>query len=226
MIATIAAAVLMQAPQPMGRPDTHTLGKTCKEVVLMGRDRWFEHFTAEVGETTLDMTTAERTFGLCRRTINDERLRSSRANVSKELVQQLRKELDAAGESGGMVGMSLSGGGTLWNLIFSGVIADTEEVVDALIRRDEEPTNVLQAEIWSDYKRLKAKLNSRRSQINESSRSSGVTYEEASAKLDSIVSSFSRMVPRIKNMGYSDRSWIMKGYVEALRHADFMSEDE
>lgn len=108
-----------------------TLGKTDSEIIKMGRSAWYDYYVSKEGESTADSCNAEQVFGEVLKRRNDRLLQG--APAKRALITKVRTDLKTFQSAIYDVGYALSGGGTMWNVVYSGVLADTEEAVGHLL---------------------------------------------------------------------------------------------
>ena len=109
-------------------------GKTPEQVVQMGRDKWFKFFTGKVGDSTASMSGAERLYGDSLKYVNDKTI-VKLPKAKRDAIGRLRQQLDTFHTELINLGDMLSGGGTMWNPVYAGVLADNEEAIAVFIGR-------------------------------------------------------------------------------------------
>lgn len=108
------------------------LGKSDAQILKMGRQLWGDYYAEKAGSSTVDMCTSERIYGEVLKRRND-RLISKASRSTKAVVKSLRKDMIQYMSGVYDVGMALSGGGTMWNIVYAGCQPDTEEVVGHIL---------------------------------------------------------------------------------------------
>lgn len=129
LILLSAAACIAESPS---RGDLQ--GKSPSQVVAMGREKWFEFFTSKVGDSTAAMSGAESLYGACLKIANDKAI-VKLPKEKRDQLGKLRYQLNRFNDEAIRLGEILSGGGTMWNPVFAGILADNEEAVAVLIGR-------------------------------------------------------------------------------------------
>lgn len=125
----LAAPILASGPS---RKDLQ--GKTPEQVVQMGRAKWFTYFTGKVGDSTAAMSGAERLYGDCLKFVNDKTI-VKLPKAKRDQIGRLRQQMDFFHSDLIYLGDMLSGGGTMWNPVYAGILADCEETVAVFIGR-------------------------------------------------------------------------------------------
>ncbi len=168
------------------------LGKSDAQILKMGRQAWGEYHGEKAGTSTVDMCTSERIYGEVLRRRNDRLLakanRSTKADVKS--VRTLMVEY-----MGGVydVGMALSGGGTMWNIVYAGCQPDTEEVVGHLLGVKSpkvKPRKV--SDVTKALKELNDKVTKERKSIEEMP--SGGGWKSAMKGLDAAESALPKLI--------------------------------
>ena len=113
----------------LAQDKTDTYGKTNAQILAMGRSRWVDFYTSEsrAGQSTAGMAGAEGFYGEALAWRND-RLGKARIGRLRSLLQDTKN--DAVG-----VGSAITGGGTMWNIIASGLYSDAEETLYAVLTK-------------------------------------------------------------------------------------------
>lgn len=124
MLTTVSLLVLALSGQS-------TLGKTDAEILKMGRSAWYDYYVSKEGDSTADSCNAEQAFGEVLKRRNDRLLQKT--PTKRALIHKVRTDLKAFQSAVYDVGYALSGGGTMWNVVYAGVLADTEETVGHLL---------------------------------------------------------------------------------------------
>lgn len=109
-------------------------GKTPEQVVQMGREKWFHFFTGKVGDSTAAMSGAERLYGDSLKFVNDKTI-VKLPKAKRDSIGRLRQQMDTFHSELIYLGDMLSGGGTMWNPVYAGILADCEELVAVFIGR-------------------------------------------------------------------------------------------
>lgn len=130
LAALILLAASLGAAQAPTRADLQ--GKTPAQVVAMGRDKWFTYFTGKVGDSTAAMSGAESLYGACLKISNDKVI-TRLPKEKREQIGRLRYQLNRFNDEVVRLGEILTGGGTMWNPVYAGILADNEEAVAVLI---------------------------------------------------------------------------------------------
>jgi hypothetical protein len=131
-VITASLAFLIALAQPDSKyPD--------QLILKLGREKWFTHYTSKEGESTAAMCDAEALFGAALKRQNDRKLATTKS-TTKANVKKLRPLLTDYRNTMVDLGYATSGGGTMWNPVWAGTMADTEEVVDFLLAKNPKPT--------------------------------------------------------------------------------------
>jgi hypothetical protein len=130
--------------------DPDWLGRTAEQVAAMGRERFFEEFTRQHGESTMAMAGAEAAYGLAVFDVNEKALAQRPAR--RTFFAELRIETTAARNAAVDCARSLTGGGTMWTPVSAGVQADVETLVRDLLS-GRPGSGVSQREAWTAVRR-------------------------------------------------------------------------
>ena len=104
------------------------LGKSPEQIVAMGRSKWYKAYTDKYGESTAAMCDAENTYGDALKNLNDRALKRLPA-PRRAFLESTRYHCQQIALRGHEVGYALTGGGTIWHPIFSGIRANVEELI-------------------------------------------------------------------------------------------------
>lgn len=146
-------ALLLLAAAAQDAPEL--LGLTPEKVVAMGREKFFDAYVERNGYSTAAMSQAEAGFGEALRHVNDAWIAANRPELAGA-VGRLRPMLASFTQDCFFVGECLTGGGTIWHPVYSGIVADVEETVSALVGRSKTAPRAAQAKVWSTLERLEA----------------------------------------------------------------------
>lgn len=102
--------------------------KTDSEILKMGREKWSEYYSENIGYSTASMSNAEALYGKALYRANSAKLPKSPKTV-QTLVKKVRPLLTSLRVSSIEVASGFSGGGTMWNPVYAGVQADVEECI-------------------------------------------------------------------------------------------------
>lgn len=178
----LAALILLLLASAAALPQSKTYGKTNAQILAMGRQKWFDFYTSKAGQSTLDMSNAERLYGAALKERNDTLLRKQ-TKTRQEAVASIRKSGTAFGYGMVTVGFAYTGGGTIWNPIIAGVSADVEEALyDILARKPlskEQRKAPTLAALQKEVDQVGARLVKDRKKIAEYDTPSGTYYEDA-----------------------------------------------
>ncbi|RYG34165.1 hypothetical protein EON81_16280 [bacterium] len=119
MIAILAAIALM------GQNTKDTYGKTNEQILAMGYNAWSDFYNAKAGVSTIAMSNAAGLYGDALMARNDRLMKRLKPTESARFKRLRTSMLDFKNEAIGM-GVSLTGGGTMWNPIAAGMQVDTE----------------------------------------------------------------------------------------------------
>jgi hypothetical protein len=212
LIPVAIAAVLMFQ---QGRPETHTLGKTPQQVVAMGRQKWFDFYTASQGDSTMASVDAERTFATCLASITNTKITKLPKAKQAELAH-LRDLMRATGVKVIECGMALTGGGSIWNLFGASQEVDVEETMADLVTMPKKPSTATQAEFWKQVKIAKELIDENAENIDQNAGTGGLKASEALGRLESIKSDFSASVKIISSWPTAKRGRVMSYFAEAV----------
>lgn len=176
-IAFLALAALAVPIADQKFDPAENYGKSADQVVAMGFQKWYDFFIDKAeGETTLSMSAASYSFGCALFDVNDKRLKSLPAKRA-QLINSMRPHMIKFREQGVMVGMGLSGGGSLWTLVGAATLMKVEETVAYLIKHDEKkPKSRTQAEVWTLLSKIEKKIEVSKTEIDEAGEYSGLNY--------------------------------------------------
>lgn len=106
--------------------------KSDAAIIKMGRSKWFEFYTSKAGDSTAAMCDAESFFGEALLRTNDKEL-AKQAQATRRFIGSSRTLMADYRNALIELGSVFSGGGTMWNPVYAGTLADVEEVVAAII---------------------------------------------------------------------------------------------
>ncbi|MBV6459188.1 MAG: hypothetical protein HONBIEJF_02331 [Fimbriimonadaceae bacterium] len=102
------------------------------KMIRMGRSKWFDYYTSRAGSSTMAMCDAESFYGEAVRRTNDKTL-ARHPTKMRRFVGSTRTLLTNYRNSLIELGSIFSGGGTMWNPVYAGTMADVEEVVAKIL---------------------------------------------------------------------------------------------
>ncbi|MBX3119677.1 MAG: hypothetical protein KF784_11470 [Fimbriimonadaceae bacterium] len=179
---SILIATSLLAGALFAQAQSKTYGKTNAQILSMGRSKWFDFYTSKAGQSTLDMSNAERLYGAALKERNDQRL-AKESKTRKEAIAAIRKSADAFGYGMISVGIAYSGGGTIWNPVIAGVSADTEEALyDVLFKKplSKENRKALSfATLQKEVEQIGSRLAKDQKRIAEYDTPDGTYYSDA-----------------------------------------------
>lgn len=109
-----------------------TLGKSESQILSMGREAWFDFYTAQPGgSSTAGMSDAETIFGQALKRRNDRSFASSSAD-RRSKIGALRKHMSEFYAACTELSAAFAGGGTMWTNVHAGISASVEEKIGIL----------------------------------------------------------------------------------------------
>lgn len=119
--ATFAVLALLGTPPNFGMSDEEILGS--------GRDGWVEFYCDKVGSnSTMALCDAQTAYGKAFKRVNDRKLTHA-TKAKRDAVKTLRDATSAYALATYQSGYIAGGGGTMWQPMIAGVLADSEDVV-------------------------------------------------------------------------------------------------
>lgn len=109
-----------------------TYGKSHSQILAMGYSKWYDHFTANAGETTYGMSRASYFYAESLKWRN-QTLEKKQPVRLRTQIATLRSQFDKFGTASISVYRALSGGGTLWQLTYASDSMNREETIYALL---------------------------------------------------------------------------------------------
>lgn len=217
MLATVASFLLLST-QDVTEQDLH--GKTLAEIVEMGREGWYEFYTSkEGGESTQSMSFAEYYYGSALKAENDK-LFDPLSEKGKTIaffrvnMQDFRtKCID--------VGRAYTGGGTMWNIVYSATTSDTEEVIRYWLTGKEAPKkagkviSATQAKVWAMLKQGRVDLQRNRSEIMDGAEFSRIEYRDVEKSMNEAMGLFSEGVGKMDGLSEPVKKRMFSFYLQA-----------
>lgn len=108
-------------------------GKTEAQILKMGAEGWMSYYTEKVGSSTADMCQGARIYGDAAKHRNDRLLANQLDGDFKLQVEKLRKLLTAYANAGVDYDYALSGGGTMYNIMWASVEGEVEDTLYAIL---------------------------------------------------------------------------------------------
>lgn len=124
MLATLLCSLLIGSSQE----HDSKMGMTDKQIVAMGQQDFVNTYSEKYGSSTAAMCDAEVTYGDAILRINNAALKS-KSSTTRTAVTSLRKHMASFRNEMADIGRAFSGGGTMWNIVYSGTTADVEETI-------------------------------------------------------------------------------------------------
>lgn len=215
MISTLLTSVLI-SHQNFDRIDpAETYGKTAREIVKMGHEKWFDFYTnaEEGGQSTMGMSYANMYFSTAMRQVNNERMAGNEKLEDKSTY--LRKNLNQFHHNIIEVGRAFTGGGTLWNLASSSVQINTEITILHLIEQTEPKKARSQAEVWKMIGETEKNLDEMKSEISN--------YTEVQRALANSKFIFTDAMKQISAWPSKERKAVITAFHNAVNDVEFLS---
>lgn len=112
-----------------------TLGKTDAQILAMGKTKWLDYYAEKEGTSTADMCDANASYGAALKRRNDRLIAENLDGDWVSKLRKLRKLLTSFGTSAIDLSYNRAGGGTMWNIFYSAIDTDVEEVVYGLLEQ-------------------------------------------------------------------------------------------
>ncbi len=124
MLATLICSLLLGSVQE----HDSKMGMTDKQIVARGQQDFVNNYSEKYGSSTAAMCDAEVTYGDAILRVNNLALKGKSA-ATRATVTSLRKHMETFRNEMADIGRAFSGGGTMWNIVYSGTTADVEETI-------------------------------------------------------------------------------------------------
>lgn len=188
---------LMSPTQEFTAQDRY--GKTIEEVLAMGRRPWHDWYTdeARAGSSTAGESFAEMIFADCLKSKNDSFLKLDRTERTA-LILDVRDSLGKISAECIEAGRGLTGGGTMWNIVGSGVQADIQEAVRDLIWPPKKQSRCSQSAVWASWNKAMKSITDNKSEIESMAMSGVATYPDCVSALNNAKEQIARLATRIK----------------------------
>ena len=218
MIATFllfAAAQDQYLPPPIDRADTH--GKSAAQIVAMGHDDWYGFYVGKEGESTVGMCGAEALWGQAMFQTNTPLIAKQPASRAANLTA-LRKNMPLFREKCINVAFVISGGGTMWNPVYSARWGSSEEVVAyLLLGKGPKPKAAKQAAVWTQLATGRKGLTGLRKEIEDRVDTTGTMYRDALKSLDEASRLWSQAITVIGRLPEKERPVVFGFYMESAK---------
>jgi hypothetical protein len=200
-----------------------TFGKTHADILKMGRTKWFEFYTGKAGESTLGMCEAERIYGDCLTERNDKLLNKLPAAKQKQMMK-LRELSLSFGCSMINVGMVLSGGGTIWQPVEAGIMADFEEALYTLLTKPQ--TKATKPTSAEDVTRLldkyRKEIVSRAKEIDEINVGDDLTSKAGLKSLAQAEATFKKALALVAGFESKQKALVLRYFISQAQNGDAM----
>jgi hypothetical protein len=196
----------------LGQPDTNYPDSL---ILKLGRAKWFDHYTSKEGSSTAAMVDAESMFGAALKRKND-RVLASRSSSTRATVKKLRPLLTDYRNSMIDLGYAASGGGTMWNPVWGGTMADAEEVVEFLLARSPKPTP---KRVVSDVTKAFTKLDGQLAAV-EFGVSEGMTKRDAMGHLAKVKAGSNRIILVAKTLPRAQSDCLLNYCLDQIKLLD------
>lgn len=219
MVSTFVLSCLFAAPGKIQDPTSEDLyGKTAAEIVRMGHDKWYEFYVDKSGgESTMSMSFAESYFGWALKTENDKTLYKMDMNV-QDRVNFYRLNMSEFEHLGVDMGRAYTGGGTLWNPVYSSIQTRVEETVAVMMGGKTKEKSYAQADVWAALKEARQDLKASEAEIRDGEQYSRIKYAEVEAGLGRMFNLFQRAVDRSSELTPAAKGRIFAFYKNAAEH--------
>jgi hypothetical protein len=117
---------------PVAGDGPRRFGKTDTQILAMGREKWGDFHAGKAGHSTAAMNEGQAAWReVCRR--RNDRLAAAARRDLRGRVTALRPLLVRFTDDMMAAGSYITGGGTIWSTIHSAALADSEEVLHAIL---------------------------------------------------------------------------------------------
>lgn len=214
--------VLGQEPERMFDP-AENYGKTAGQVVAMGYEAWYDLVMEHDGpETTLSMSGANYSYGCALNDVNDDRLKLIPKERQK-MILELRPKMLEFRNNCVELGIVMSGGGSLWTIVGSANLMQTEETVAELIKANPKAETKSQAKVWEILGTTEKHLVEMKDEIEAAKQYTRTGYAEADANFKKMRFGWTEALPMIsKFQSARDRGRIMHFYYDSVDTITFM----
>jgi len=107
-------------------------GKSEREIVAMGRNRWTDYHAERAGQTTVAMVEGQIVWYNALTSRNNELL-ARRTPESRRKLLELDRWLEKFRLASLQAGMAYSGGGTMWQIFGASALADRADLMHSLL---------------------------------------------------------------------------------------------
>lgn len=191
----------------------------------MGHDSWYEFCIGKEGESTAGMCAAEAMWGQALYHTNSPTL-AKLPTVRRDNLTILRKNMPLFREKCIDVAFVISGGGTMWNPVYSASWGSSEEVLRyILLRKGTKPKAASQAEVWKALSAGRAGLVGIKSTIGDRLDTTGQMYDDATASMAEASRLWNEALKLIPSLSDSERGYVMGFYKQAADIMDVESLD-
>ena len=223
MIATIVVFLTLTQEYT----DSDRFGQSIDSVLAMGREGWHEWYTdgSRGSGSTMGETFAQMIFADCLKYKNDAHFL-----LAKDKRERLIRDIDASFgrtvENCVKAGMSLTGGGTMWNTIGAGAQATRQETVRDLIWKTKKMPGSSQTEVWKSWHKASKALDDNKSDIEVTAESGGLMFDQAKKHVYRVNDDFNVVVHKVKNQDESFKRRVFAFFKDMLELVTLGSEQE
>lgn len=133
LLLLVLLAVAGAAPRTAAEEEyPRRFGKSEKQILAMGLERWMEYQGGKAGQSTAAMNEGMAAYRQALRSRNDRLARKATSRLRNQ-VAALRPLLERFTQSTVEIGSFITGGGTLWSLVHSDALVDAETTLYGLL---------------------------------------------------------------------------------------------
>ena len=213
MFAVVASSALAQDFNDQDR-----YGKSVDQVIAMGRTQWHDWYTDDkrAGGSTAGESFAEMIYADCLKVKNNAWLRMAK-DPKSQLITELDLSFDGLLSDCVLAGRSLTGGGSMWNIIGSAAQATRQETVRNLIWPDSGPSaRTSQDEVWAALKSATKALRDHKSDIEATADTGGSTFDDAMKALYRVNDNFNAVIAKVKSQDKPFKSRVFSFYKHSI----------
>lgn len=207
------AAIAAMATSAVAQDRKVTFGKSNEQILSMGFDAWYKFYTTKEGNSNFGMAQASGLYADALAARNDRLLRrqpSARRRQITELRALFKTYVNHAIEAGS----ATTGGGTMWNLVSTGLHKDAEEAVYGLLatRRPRTPARVV-SDVTREIERQRQEMERqmRSNDIEDTGRAQG---REA---MDDLNRAYRSIVTRAKGLSRAESDLVLNFCLDAVK---------
>lgn len=201
LIAIFASSPIFQDTPT--KEDLH--GKSAEQIVKMGHEKWYDFYIGREGESTMSMSFCETYYGWAMRTVNNKTV-FSQSMDEQNRITHLRDNMEKFAYSCIEVGRAYSGGGTLWNPVYAGVVGDVEEAVAVYLDLTKDKKSAIQSQVWSALKKGSADLKEAEGDIRDGEQFSNIKFEDVNKSMADAYVLFNSALPQLERVSTAKKA--------------------